>query len=69
MQGAILCKFEGVITILANGEYTDMDKKFDTFLKITPGKQLRCIEADGLNIAELQLDQSKANIELDKYFN
>lgn len=69
MQGAILCKFEGEITVLATGEYQEMDSLFDIFLKITPGKQLRCIETDGIDIKELQINQGKADTELEKFFS
>lgn len=69
MQGAIICKFNGEIPVLATGEYDEMDKLFDIYLKITPGKQLRCIEVTDIDIGACQIDQIKATQELERFFN
>ncbi len=59
LDGAIICKGNGIVTVITTGEYSDLENKLSYYEKITPGKLTKLVSTDGINIEEIIRNQEK----------
>ena len=58
MDGAILCKYNGIITVLLTGDYSELEKKISALRKVTVGKEIKLVKTTGINMTEVIKSQA-----------
>lgn len=68
MSSVIVCKSNDIITILAIGEYIDLESKLPLYEKIVKNGRVRLVETSNMNLDEAILNQEVIQTEFQSAF-
>lgn len=61
MRGAILSKSDGIINIIATGDYDDLQSRLEYYCKICGDTEIKLVNTSGIDIDEVIRNQESIN--------
>jgi hypothetical protein len=61
MNSIVICKSESGISIIATGDYGELNSMLPYFRKITDGNEIKLVSIAGLDIENIMKDQTLIN--------
>lgn len=70
MNGALLCKSAGHITLIDSGDYYELSRMLDIVKSFAPANSdIQLVDTTGLNMKDIESDSKKVNDAFENYFS
>lgn len=69
LSGAILCRSNNIVTVIATGEYMDLERKMPSIVKVTKEDPIRLIDISNTSIDDILKDQTRIQSEFSSAFD